>query len=86
MRTRQQEHYRYNGLSPREFGERTSQSEESVRQLIEDGWFDWIGDGLPECLDVRKIGGQRPEYRIHPSAVARYHRERAMVGSHAEIA
>ena len=86
MRTRRQEQYRYNGLSPREFAERTGQSEDGVRRLIASGWFGWTEDGklrVPECLDVRKVGGQRAEYRIHPNAVQRYYRERAVDGREA---
>lgn len=83
MRTRQKEaqrsQYKYNGLTPREFGERIGLSEDAVRGMIADGWFRWT-EGRPECLDVRKVGGQRPEYRILPSAVDRYFEERAVCG------
>lgn len=81
MRTRQQERRRWTGLSPREFGEATGQSEDAVRNLIAAGWFGWLKEGdrrVPECMDVRGHGAKRPEYKIHPSAVDRYQRERAV--------
>ena len=82
-RTRQQESARYNGLTPRQFGERVGLSEDAVRQLIRDEWFRWTEEpgqkgATPECTDVRKVGGQRPEYRIKPSAVTRWFAERAV--------
>lgn len=78
MRTRQQFDYAYNGLSPAEFGERTGQSAEQVHKLIAAGWFRWTTeDGKPGCLDIRDAGAKQPTYRIHPSAVERYYRERA---------
>jgi hypothetical protein len=87
-RTRQQERMRYQGLSPRAFGEAVGLSEGSVREMIEVGWFRWTADvagqkKTPECMDVRKPGGQRAEYRIKASAVDRYHRERAVCGEQA---
>lgn len=80
MRTRQQHQYAYGGISPREFGERTGQSPQQVRELIEVGWFGWTADGLPECLDVASPKAKQPTYRIHASAVQRYYRERAATG------
>lgn len=79
MRTRQQEEYRYQGISPREFGERTCQSPQQVRKLIERGWFGWTPDGLPECLDVSDPDAKQRTYKIHASAVKRFLQER-MVG------
>lgn len=85
MRTRQQEQQRFNGLTPRQFGERIGLSEDAVRGLIRDGWFAWTTEegareATPECTDNRCVGGQRPEYRIKPSAVRRWFKERAATG------
>lgn len=77
MRTRQQTHFAYNGLSPAEFGERTGQSPAQVRALIAAGWFDWTEDGKPGCLDIARLGAKQPTYKIHPVAVDRFYRERA---------
>lgn len=80
MRTRQQEKYRYNGITPREFGERTGQSAAQVRELIGCGWFAFTEDGTPECLDVSSPGTKQRTYKIHPSAVQRFYKERGVSG------
>lgn len=79
MRTRQQRsQFRYNGLTTREFAERTGQSPEQVRNLITGGWFGWTEGGMvPECLDVSAEGSKQPSWRIHPNAVKRFYQERA---------
>lgn len=77
MRARTRHAYAYNGLSPREFGERTGQSAAQVMELIHGGWFEWTEDEQPECLDISKEGSKLPTYKIHPSAVKRFFRERA---------
>lgn len=78
MRTRKlQSQYDYNGLTTGEFGARTGQSAEQVRELIDSGWFKWTEDGMPECLDISAPNAKRPTYRIHVSAVKRYYQQRA---------
>lgn len=73
------EEFRYNGLTPREFGERVSLSDDAVRAMIDAGWFGWNDElKVPECMDVGS--GQRPEYRIHESAVPRFYQERMVRG------
>lgn len=76
MRTRQQSSYAYRGLSCSEFAERTGMSVGQVRDLIKGGWFDKAADP-PECLDIRSPGAKQATYRIHPSALDRFKRERA---------
>lgn len=84
-RTRQQERARYTGLSPQEFGDAVGVSTERVYQAIDDRWFGWTRDSygrrVPECQDVRKLGGKRAEYRIHSNAVARWFEEHAVVAA-----
>lgn len=80
MRTREQHIYAYNGMTPAEFGARTGQKAQAVRNMIEAGWFGWTEDGLPECLDIGKVGAKTPTYRILPVALKRYYRERAATG------
>lgn len=76
-RTRQQEKARFSWLSTAEFGERCGGiTSESVCLMIADGWFGLTPDGIPECLNVGKVGAKRSEWRIHPSAVERFYRER----------
>lgn len=79
MRTRKMQcQFRYNGLTTREFGERTGQSPQQVRALIAGGWFGWTEDGtVPECLDISAEGSRIPSWRIHPNAVKRFYQERA---------
>lgn len=89
MRTRQQEQYRYNALTPRAFAERAGLSEERVRRLIHDGWFRWTRDPdepkeTPECLDVRRVDAKKPVYRIKKSAVDRWFRDRAVTSREVE--
>lgn len=76
MRTRLQHNFAYNGLTPAEFAERTSQSAGQVRQLIAARWFKAEGD-VPELLDVASIGAKQPTWKIHPSAVDRFLKERS---------
>lgn len=82
QRTRQQERARYNGMTPREFGEAIGRSSEFVYDLIRGGWFGWTknerGTAVPECMDVRARGAERPQYIIHASAASRWYRERAV--------
>lgn len=78
MRTRQHHDFAYNGLTTAEFGERVGMSAEKVRELIEARWFIVPKDGPPECLDIRSPKAKQPTYRIHPSAVDRFLRERAV--------
>jgi hypothetical protein len=81
FRSKEADRARYGWLSPRDFGDRVGLSESSVReQLIGGGWFRLLTGGVPECMDVRKPGAKNPEYRIHPKALERYYRERAIVG------
>lgn len=77
MRTAKQERARYQWLTPRQFGERVGMGEDKVRELIRAGWFG-VQDGTPECIDTRLPGRPSPEYRVHPDAVGRFFRERAV--------
>jgi hypothetical protein len=76
-RRREAESYLYNGLTTSEFAERTGQSDQQVRDLIAAQWFGWDGD-RPECIDVASPGAKIRRYKILPSAVERFLRERAV--------
>ena len=82
-RTREQEWFRYNGMTPEQFGRAVGVSDETVYQLIKDRWFEWTkaagGKRVPECMEVGKKGRARPTYKIHPNAVDRYFRVHACV-------
>lgn len=70
------ERARYTWMTTGEFAAAIGATDEHVRQLIESGWF--RRDLMPpECLDVRGVEAKIAEYRIHPTALQRYYRERA---------
>lgn len=76
-RARLETEYAYNGLSTTEFGERTGQSAEQVRELIAAGWFDdKEKDGKPLLLDIAGPAAKQPRYKILPAAVDVFFKER----------
>jgi hypothetical protein len=78
MRTRAQHKAAYGGLTSGDFAARTGQSAGQVLNLIRRGWFGLTADGVPEVIDIG-LPGCRPTYRIHPTAVDRYLRERGVL-------
>lgn len=76
MRTKQAERARFTWLTTRSFADAVGVEEEQVRAFIKEGWFKRDGE-IPECMNVSRPSAKRPEYRIHPAAVKRFHRERA---------
>ena len=84
-RTPEQERARYNGLSPAAFADAVGVDVDRVYAAIGEGWFRWTKDAagrqVPECQDVRKKDGKRAAYKIHPTAVARWFEDHAVVGA-----
>lgn len=76
MRTKNAERARFNWLTTRAFADAIGVEREQVLALIHGDWFRHDGP-VPECLNVALPSAKRPEYRIHPSAVTRFYRERA---------
>ena len=78
MRTKEQHDAAYNGITPAEFGARTSQSAGNVRALIASGWFTGkLVDGRPALSDIAGPNAGQPRYKINPGAVSLYLTERA---------
>lgn len=78
MRSRLAERARFSWLTTGEFAEQCGGVDaDTVSEWRKAGWFRTTPDGIPECLNVASDPNGRPDYRFHPSAVARFYRERA---------